>query len=314
MPRSPGSPDPRRILRPPPRATAGRTLVVRRLSPGAALALLVVAACATPPVVDRHLDDVRSVALVSLHARRGVLQQDLALSPTFAPEGLGAEVLEMIEGDIEGELEQRFGADVVPLVRATGAAGYSALPTAQPVDDWAAPRDAVAVDVDAPSAPAALGAVARALGVDAVVVLRHEWWLSRVRYARSVAHNGHDRCTVLVVDARDRLVWRDTVVAQVSSSQLVLLPGAGGLGAGATADEARALARRTARIAWSDLVARARAAPRTTSAAPSSPSATPLSEPPAPLSEPPAPLSTQPLSAPPPPSSAPPPPLSAPPR
>lgn len=225
------------------------------------------AACATPAFVDHRLDDVRSVALVSLHAPHDIDLQDSALVTGFVPPGLGAELIEMIEGDVEGDLETRFGAAVIPLRRAGLAPATAALPAATPADAWAAPYGTPAIDLDAADLDSRLGTLARQLGVDAVVVLRHEWWLSRVRFARSIALHGHDRCTVLVVDAAGRILWRDVVVTQVAAPRPVLLPGPGDFGVGVTADDARSLARRATRQAWQELLARARRARATASTA-----------------------------------------------
>ena len=206
-----------------------------------------------------------SVALVSLHARDDIIDQDAALPGLFVPPGLGGEVVDMIAADVEGDLESRFGAGkVLSQRRAAKAEGYARLPPAMPRDEWTHTDGMVAVDVDAADVGARLGDVARALGVDAAVVVRHEWWVSRVRYQRSVAVVGYDKCTLLVVDAGGHVVWRDSVLTQASSSQIWLLPGVPDFANSVSADEVRLLARKTARAAWSELVARERSAQPTT--------------------------------------------------
>jgi hypothetical protein len=217
--------------------------------------------CATAAVVDPRITSVRTVALVSLYARSDVVDQDTMFPGAYVPAGLAAEVIDMISADVEGDLEGRFGVDnVVPLRQATRNDSVLRLPAARPSGDWTQSEGAVAVDIDHPDIAAHLADAARALDVDAVVVMRHEWWVSRVRYQRSAAVVGHDRCAILVVDAGGRVVWKDSVVAQESSSQLWLMPGAPGFATGIGADEARRLARKTARSTWKDLLARERTA------------------------------------------------------
>jgi hypothetical protein len=216
--------------------------------------------CTTPPLVDRRLETVSRVALVSLHAPRDITVQDATLTPGFLPSGLGAEMIEMIEGDVEHELEVRFGADIVPLVVAEKSPLTASIPAPLAADGWVGPRGVAGVDIDAADVVERLGALARALHVDAVVVVRHEWWLSRVWFSRSIAVYGHDRCTVFVVDHDGVVVWRDTVVAQVASPQITLLPGTAVSGVGIDVDDTRALARRAAREAWRDLLSRGRSA------------------------------------------------------
>lgn len=218
-------------------------------------------ACATPALVDPRLASVHTVALVSLYARDDIVDQGAALPGVYVPAGLGGEVVDMITADVEGDLEARFGVgNVVPLRRAAKVDAVARLPAAAPPDEWSQLEGAVDVDIDAPDVAVRLGDAARAVGVDAVVVLRHEWWVSRVRYQRSIAVVGYDRCTLLVVDAGGHVVWRDSVLAQESSSQLFLVPGAPDFGTSISADEARMLARKTARRVWKDLVARERSA------------------------------------------------------
>lgn len=239
-------------------------LVTRFVAPLVAVLVCVSQfACAAAPLVDERLASVRSVALVSLHARNDIIDQNAALPGLFVPPGLGAEVIDMIAADVEGELEGRFGeGNVVPLRRARDVDAVERIPVATPSDEWTRVEGVSAVDVDAVDVVPRLADAARALDVDATVVLRHEWWVSRVRYQRSVALIGYDRCTLLVVDAGGHVVWKDSVVTQESSSQLWLTAGVPDFGTSVSADEIRRLARTTARRAWTELVARERSGRR----------------------------------------------------
>jgi hypothetical protein len=195
----------------------------------------------------------------------------------------------MIAADIDGDVEARFGdGTVLPQRAAVSARGYAALPPATPPEEWSAVDDGVAVDLDDPDTPARIAAVVRALGVDAGVVVRHEWWVTRTRFDRIVSVVGFDRASVLVVDGDGAVLWRDSVVTQQGARATWggLAPG---FGARPWTDEVRQLARTTARTAWRELRARERAASRAAATTPpSSPPARPAA--PSPADVPPTPL------------------------
>jgi hypothetical protein len=109
--------------------------------------------------------------------------------------------------------------------------------------------------------PAALGVLARDLHVDAVLVVRHEWWLQRDGVGLGTSNWGYDRCTLLLVDDDDAVVWRQTVVTRSPSRALMTGAFQVGFNGATWADEARSLARETARMAWTELRQRYAAGP-----------------------------------------------------
>lgn len=228
-----------------------------------ALAALVVpllgaSACASI-VLTPGAYDLDRVALVSLHARREIGVQSTELSPVLLDSGLGDEVVEMTVADTEGALEEMFGDDaVVPAGKAMQSKKYDLVTEALPAEDWSQVNQMLAVDIDDAATPAALGALARDLGVDAAVVLRHEWWLQRDRLPAGSAAGGtstwaYDRCTVLMVDDDGVVVWKQTVVSRAPSRAMFASSFQVGFNGATWADEARQLARETSRLAWAEL-------------------------------------------------------------
>jgi hypothetical protein len=207
----------------------------------------VLVGCATTRI-DPALYDKKTFALASVHARREIAFDTSNLALAYDDNELGAEVVEMSLGDTEADLANLFGVEeIVPLGKALKERTYDDLPEATPPESWSQINNITAVDVDSPRAAPALGALAKAMHVDAVVVLRHEWALSRDRLELSAGITAYDRCTLLVVDDAGRPLWDDVMVAR----QPVTLLWAGDMSAGVNgatwADEARALARRTGR-------------------------------------------------------------------
>jgi hypothetical protein len=205
------------------------------------------AACATARV-HPALYEAESFALVSVHARRDVwMDSGFVLMPSFDNE-LGTEVIEMTIGDTEADLARLFGVEeLVPLVKVLENKQAQALPEASPPEDWTQVDDIIAVDVDAPDTPRALGRVAAALGVDAAVVLRHEWSVAPDRLQMTNGLTAYDRCTLLVADARGQVLVHDSVLASAPLMSVGLEPRMFGLHAASFSDEVRTLARRTGR-------------------------------------------------------------------
>ncbi len=213
------------------------------------------AGCLTPTVRRAELRSVDSVALVSVHARRDMGLQDVQLGPWFATNTVGEEVIDITLATIEGEVEGLFGAGrVVPPARAMQSKKYDLVPEALPAEDWTQTRKMLAVDVDHPRTPEALGQLAKDLNVGAVVVIRHEWSLSRDTYNRSVTLWAWDQCTILVVDQAGTVLWRETATARQPLQMVWANPFASmGINGTVQLDQARTLARETAREAWRDL-------------------------------------------------------------
>ena len=215
---------------------------------------------------------LQSVAIASLHARREIGVQSTELSPVFLEGELGDEVVEMTIADTEAIVADIFaGAVIVPAGKVMQSKKYDLVPEALPPNEWSQVNRMLAIDVDAAATPAALGVLARDLHVDAVWVVRHEWWLQRDGVGLGTSNWGYDRCTLLLVDDDDAVVWRQTVVTR--SPSRALMTGAFQLGFnGATwADEARSLARETARMAWAELRLRYSAGPPRTPPSKSAP-------------------------------------------
>ena len=211
--------------------------------------------CITPTVRRDELRRLDSVALVSVHARRDIGLQDAQLGPMFTMNTVGEEVIDISLATIEGDVETLFGAGrVLPPSRAMQSKKYDLVPEALPAEEWTQAQKMLAVDVDHPRTPEALGVLAKDLGVNAVVVIRHEWSLSRDTYNRSFMVWAWDRCTILVVDDTGAVVWRETATARQPLQMAWANPFAVmGINGTVQIDQTRALARETAREAWRDL-------------------------------------------------------------
>ncbi|HEY1098301.1 MAG TPA: hypothetical protein VGF99_05210, partial [Myxococcota bacterium] len=234
--------------------------------------------CITPTVRRNELRSLEKVALISVHARRTMGMQDAAIGPMFALNTVGEEVIDISLPTIEGEVEGLFGEGrVVPPAVAMTSKKYDLVPEALPPEDWSQAQKMLAVDIDDPRTPAALGALARDLAVSAVVVIRHEFSMSRDTYNRSFTLWASDWCTVLVVDLNGVVLWRESSSARepvqmmwrgpftMMNSQFVQI------------EAARNMARQLARQSWHDLIRSFKAIP---AGAPVVPAA---NQPPAPL-------------------------------
>lgn len=227
-----------------------------------ALALLVATlGCSSVQLVPEAYG-LGTVAIASLHARREIGVQSTELSPVFLEGELGDEVIEMTIADTEALVADIFtGATIVPAGKVMQSKKYDLVPEALPPEEWSQVNRMLAVDVDASDTPAALGVLARDLRVDAVLVVRHEWWLQRDRVDLGTSNWGYDRCTLLLVDDEDAVVWRQTVVTRAPSRALMTGAFQVGFNGATWADEARSLARETSRMAWAELRARYAAGP-----------------------------------------------------
>lgn len=264
------------------------------LSPGAVARFVVVVVacfvgaanvgCASVTLVPGAFG-LKSVAIASLHARREIGVQSTELAPVLIDGGLGDEVIEMTIADTEADITATFApAVIVPAGKVMQSKKYDLVPEALPDDEWSQVNRMLAVDVDAAATPAALGVLARDLAVDAVLVVRHEWWLQRDRVEFGTSTWGYDRCTLLLVDDDGQVLWRQTVVTRSPSRALIAGSFQVGFNGGTWADEARSLARETSRLAWRELndrYSKDRTRLTTTTSATEPPTTT--ADPPAPL-------------------------------
>jgi hypothetical protein len=223
----------------------------------ACLIAMLTTGCATVHI-DPALFEAKTIALASVYARKAVLLDAVGgIAPGIYDNDYGAEVVEMELGDTEGALGDLFNAEVVPVAKAMKTKEYGRLPEATPPEDYTRVNDMTAVDIDSASAAPALGALAQALHADAAVVLRHEFSVARDTFEVNSGFTAYDRCNILVVGADGKKLWDDVVLARIPAVEL----GAGGIGVGVGptlvvgnwADEARSLARRTARDAIDQL-------------------------------------------------------------
>jgi hypothetical protein len=227
------------------------------------LALLgLMASCATTTVIEPRLRGLQDVAVVSIYSTRDLGLHETAPGPLALGDGVGEEAAELIVGDAMVFLEGIYGAGhVLTPKQSMASKKYDALPEAQPTDQWSQVDRMIAVDLDHGRTTEAMSALARSLDVDAVVVIRHEWWLARERYELVRALSLYDRCTILVVDRDGVVLWRDVAMGRSAaratwSSQLQF-----GLSGEPVVAEARTLARETARQSHAELQARALALP-----------------------------------------------------
>lgn len=235
-----------------------------------AVVAVVAVGCATTTRVDPGLYEARSLAVASLYARKDIWFENVTVAPVFSDNELGDEALEMELGEIEGRLGEIFGVDVVPAGKALESRAYDALPEVVPSRDWTHLNDMIPVDIDLPEAVPALAALARDLGVDAVVVVRHEWSVGRDRFDVAETVTAFDRCALLVVSADGQKLWHDTVVARVPVHQTFAGAYSVGMNGATWADEARQLARSTSREALELLARRYREGRSTAAATPGS--------------------------------------------
>ena len=214
--------------------------------------------CATAPRVDPALYQAKTFALASVHARASIDFHMTAAASMLELNELGIEALEMELGEGEVRLGEIFGGTVIPPGKVLLAKkAYDLLPEVQPPDVWTQLNGMTAVDFDDPRLVPALGGVAKALGVDAAVAVRHEWSLVRDRFEMGDGATLFDRCTILVVANDGRPLWSDVVVARVPMLPLLGYDIAGGVGVGMNgatwADEALQHARRTSKMALDEL-------------------------------------------------------------
>ena len=212
--------------------------------------------CITPTIRRPELRSPEKLALVSVHARRNMGLQDAQLGPMFALNTIGEEVIDISLATIEGDVETLFGEGrVLPPREAMKSKKYDLVPEAMPPEDWTQAQRMLAVDIDDVRTPDALAALGRDLGVSAVMVIRHEWSLSRDSYNRSFTMWAWDWCTVLVVDVNGVVLWREAANARKPLQMVWSNPFAVmGINATVHLDQARSLARDTARAAWNELV------------------------------------------------------------
>ena len=214
--------------------------------------------CATVHI-DPALYQAKTIAVASIFARKNIDFDNLAVAPTLLDNDYGAEVLEMELGDAEARLSEIFGVEVMPAGKAMQAKAYRDLPESAPSEDWTRVNDMIAVDVDNPTAAAALGELALSLGVDAVIVVRHEWALSRARFDPGTESvTAFDKCSLLVVDKGGRKLWDDVVISRIPGDSISAGAFVVGLNGGTWADEARQLARRASREALDNIARRYR--------------------------------------------------------
>lgn len=217
-----------------------------------------VAGCATASRVDPMLYRAKTFALASVHARASIDFHMSAAAPMLEMNELGTEALEMELGEGEVRLAEILGGTVVPPGKVLQAKkAYDALPEQAPPEAWTQVNGMTAVDLDDPRTVPALANLARALGLDAAIVVRHEWTLVRDRFEMGDGATLFDRCTILVVADDGRPLWSDVVIARVPMIPLIGQDLAGGLGVGMNGatwgDEALQHARRTSRMALDEL-------------------------------------------------------------
>lgn len=211
--------------------------------------------CATT-TLDPALYGLHSMAVASIHAKRNISLTDANASPFILQNDWATETLEMDLGEYEGRLSEIFGVEVVPPGKTMMAKAYNRVPEEPYPEDWTRLNDMTAVDMSSPATPPALGALAKELSVDAIVVLRHEWSFSRDPFNALAGLTFQDVASILVVDARGVVVWSDAASARQPMLQ-TLLPGTRiGLANGPWAEDARRLARLTGRAAMDGLARR----------------------------------------------------------
>jgi hypothetical protein len=236
--------------------------VLRRSRHVVVCALLWFAGCATPTVLQPQVRGLQDVALVSLYGTRDLGLLEARPGPLTLGDGIGEQATELIVGDTLAFLEALYGVGhVVAPKQAMGSKKYDALPEAGPAEQWSQVDRMIAVDLDHGQTPAALAALARSLDVDAVVVVRHEWWLARERYELVRAVSLYDRCTIFVVDRDGVVLWRDVAMGRAPARAMWSSQIQFGLAGDALVSESRALARQTARAAYAELQARVLALP-----------------------------------------------------
>jgi hypothetical protein len=231
-----------------------------------AVSLIMVAmagGCVTSTTLRPEVQGLNAVALVSLHGSSDLGIVDSLPGPMAVGDEIGEDVVELLEGDTELFLEGLFcDGHVLAPVRAMVSKKYDLVPEALPAEDWSQANKMLAVDVTDERTPEALATLTRDLDVDASVVIRHEWWMSRERYELVRMADLYDRCTILVVDRDGVVLWRQVVVSRLPARTLWGVQLQFGLNGADTVGEARSLARETARLAYAELASAFRALPQ----------------------------------------------------
>jgi len=225
------------------------------MSKGVPLIMMAMACgCATPNVLRPEVQGLSAVALVSLHGSSDLGIVDSFPGPMAVGDDIGEDAVELLVGDTEGFLAGLFGeGHVLAPARAMQSKKYDLVPEALPAEDWSQTDKMLAVDVTHDRTPEALATLTRDLDVDASVVIRHEWWMSRERYELVRMVYLYDRCTILVVDRDGVVLWRQVVVTRSPARALWGVQLQFGLNGADTVSEARTLARETARLAYGEL-------------------------------------------------------------
>lgn len=228
----------------------------------ALVVITVVGGCATPTILEPRVRALQDVALVSVYGTRDLGIVETRPGPLVVGDRVGEEAVGVVIGDTMQFLEEIYGVEhVISPRQAMTSKKYDAVPELTPADDWTQVDRMIAVDLEHGRTTEALATLARSLDVDAVVVVRHQWWLARERYELVRAVSLYDRCTILVVDRDGVTLWSEVVVTRAPTrtmwgSQLQF-----GLAGSEIVDEAEALARQTARVAYAELKARALSLP-----------------------------------------------------
>ena len=223
----------------------------------------------------------KSLAIVSVFARKNVTSWGMELSPLELDNELGTEVIEMTLGDEQDRLARIFdvehqGVELMRVEDVMQHPAYGHVHEAKDAEDWSRVNNMVALDLT-PAADASLGDLAAGLDVDAVIALRHEWAILTERSAIGITRSMIDHCALVVVDRHGVRLWDDAVDARVPVWGLGVDLGFNG---SSWADALRSLARRAATEAFDELAAHHRRdRPKVLSA----PAVTTSNAPPAPL-------------------------------
>jgi hypothetical protein len=119
----------------------------------------------------------------------------------------GTKVAEITVDEVHSRLQSAFKAELLPIDQVVANPAYAQAPVIVPHwrNMYVAPRGMVALSVDQKS-DAALGQLARALGVDAVIVLKNDWKIGQ----QGSDQVGKNTLEILIMGADGTRLWDQT--------------------------------------------------------------------------------------------------------
>jgi hypothetical protein len=166
--------------------------------------------------VDQAALQVHKLALISFYGPTNLAMPRIG---QFSNQ-LGGDVANTMLADVEALLATELGVETVPLSQVVASPGYQGLPAIADAKDYTAPPGMKPLPDDEPADDAQFAALAKELGVDAVMVIRN-YWSARLD-SQSGAPYAHDVMHVLVVGSNGRRLWEQREYRDAPHSGLTM--------------------------------------------------------------------------------------------